>query len=168
MDRRVLVAYATKHGGTAEIAERIGQVLRQAGLSVEVASADRAGDPSGFGAVVLGSAVYVGQWRKEAVRFLKTQESALAGKPLWIFSSGPTGEGDPVQLVQGWRMPGKVQPIVDRLQPRDVAVFHGLLDPKKLNPIERWMIGMVKAPAGDFRDWEAIAAWAQGIAAVLQ
>jgi len=168
MDKQVLVAYATKYGATAEIAEKIGAVLRQADLSADVLPADRVGDLSAYEAVVLGSAVYIGQWRRQAVRFLQANETVLAGKPVWLFSSGPTGEGAPVELLQGWRFPAKLQPIADRIGPRDIAVFHGAADANKLNFIEKWMMKNVKAPAGDFRDWEAITAWARAIAEELQ
>jgi menaquinone-dependent protoporphyrinogen oxidase len=80
----------------------------------------------------------------------------------------PTGEGDPLALTEGWRYPDKLQPVIDRIAPRDVAVFSGALDMSKLNFIERWMINKVKAPVGDFRDWEAITAWARAIAAELE
>ena len=73
METRVLVVYATKYGATAGIAEKIGQVLQEAGLSVDVQPADQAGDPTAYQAVVLGSAVYVGRWRKEAARYLKAR-----------------------------------------------------------------------------------------------
>ena len=66
MEDKVLVAYATKYGATAEIAEKIGQVLRETGMAVDVEPADRVGDLSSYRAVVLGSGVYVGRWRKEA------------------------------------------------------------------------------------------------------
>jgi menaquinone-dependent protoporphyrinogen oxidase len=168
VDKRVLVAYATKYGATTEIAEKIGQVLRQAGLPTDVLPADRVGDLSAYKAVVLGSAVYIGRWRKEAVKFIKANETVLAEQLVWLFSSGPTGEGDPVELMQGWRFPGKLQPIADRIGPRDIAVFHGAADLGKLNFIEKWMLKNVKAPAGDFRDWEAITSWATDIAAVLK
>jgi menaquinone-dependent protoporphyrinogen oxidase len=168
MNKRVLVAFATKYGATAEIAEKIGEVLQQAGLEADVLPAERATDLSAYQAVVLGSAVYIGRWRKEAVKFLQANERALVERPVWLFSSGPTGEGDPVELLQGWRLPGKLQPIVDRIQPRDVAVFHGAVDVNKLNFIQKWMIKNVKAPVGDFRDWEAITSWAAGIADELK
>lgn len=168
MDKKVLVAYGTKYGATKEIAEKIGEVLRQAGLAADVVSADRASDVSAYQAVVLGSAVYIGQWRKEAAKFLKANESVLAGKPVWLFSSGPTGEGDPVELMQGWRFPGKLQPIADRIDARDIAAFHGALDADKMNFIEKWMIKNVGSPVGDYRDWEAITAWATAIAEELQ
>jgi menaquinone-dependent protoporphyrinogen oxidase len=164
MSKTVLIAYASKYGSTAEIAEKIGEVLRQDGLVVEVKAADSVKDLSPYQAVILGSAVYVGRWRKQAVKFLQANEKALAEKPVWIFSSGPSGEGDPVEILKGWRMPESIQPILDRLQPRDVVVFHGNLDPDKLNFIERRMIKMVEAQTGDFRDWEAIQAWAKSIA----
>ena len=168
MANQVLVAYATKYGATAEIAEKIGPVLRQAGLRTDVLPADRAGDLSAYGAVVLGSAVYIGRWRKEAAKFLTANERALSGKPVWLFSSGPPGEGDPVELQDGWRFPGSLQPVADRIQPRDIAVFHGSVDVDKLNFLEKWMLKNVGTPAGDFRDWEAITAWATAIAAELQ
>jgi menaquinone-dependent protoporphyrinogen oxidase len=167
LDKRVLVAYGTKYGATAEIAERIGEVLRQGGVQVDVLPAGRVGDVSAYSAVVLGSAVYIGQWRKEAAKFLKANETALAGKKVWLFSSGPTGEGDPLKLTQGWRLPTKLQPIAERIGARNVAVFGGAADVNKLSWLEKWMLKNVKAPAGDFRDWEAIALWATAIAAEL-
>ena len=139
MDGQVLVAYATKYGATAEIAEKIGQVLRQAGLRADVLPADRVSDLHSYQAVVLGSAVYIGLWRKKAATFLKANEQALAERPVWLFSSGPTGEGDAAGLMEGWRFPKGLQPIADRIQPRDIAVFHGDVNTKKLNFIERWM-----------------------------
>ncbi|MBC7251240.1 MAG: flavodoxin domain-containing protein [Anaerolineae bacterium] len=168
MDTKVLVAYATKYGATAEMAWKIGQVLREAGVQAEVLPVDRVGDLGAYRAVVLGSAVYAGQWRKEAAAFLEANEQALAQRPVWLFSSGPTGEGDPAQLMRGWRFPEALQPIADRIQPRDVAFFHGVLDMKKLNLAEKLIVKAIKAPAGDFRDWEAITSWAAGIAKALK
>lgn len=168
MDIQVLVAYATKHGATAEIAEKIAQTFRQAGLGADVLPTDRVSDLTRYQAVVLGSAVYLGRWRKEATRFLKANEKALAERPVWLFSSGPTGEGDPVALTQDWHFPKALQPIADRIRPRDTAVFHGALNVKKLNLVEKWMIKNVKAPLGDFRDWDAITSWATAIAGVLK
>ena len=168
MDIQVLVAYASKHGATAEIAEKIGQVLRQQGLRADVLPADRVSDLTPYQAVVLGSAVYMFQWRKAAAAFLRANERALAERPVWLFSSGPTEQGDPVQATEGWRLPKALQPIAERIHARDMAVFHGALDPQRMNLIERWMIKNVKAPVGDFRDWDAIASWAGAIADALK
>ncbi len=168
MNTQVLVTYATKYGATAEIAEKIGQVLSQADLHTDVLPADRVSNLSSYKAVILGSAVYMGGWRKEAAKFLKVNEKVLAEQLVWLFSSGPTGVGDPVELTKGWHFPKALQPIADRIQPRDIAVFHGALNMKKLNFIEKWMINNVKAPIGDFRDWEAITSWATNIADVLK
>ena len=167
MDAKVLVAYATKHGATAEIAEKIGQVLREAGLQVDVLPVEEVRDLASYQAVVLGSGVYIGQWLKRAVAFLAANEKALAKRPVWVFSSGPTGQGDPVELLKGWRIPTAQQPIVDRIKPRGVAVFHGAVDPKKLNLLEKMAISGVKAPVGDFRDWDAITSWAATVAAAI-
>ena len=167
MQTRVLVAYATKYGATAGIAERIGQVLQEAGLACDVQPAAEVRDVSPYAAVVLGSAVYMGAWRKEAAKFLKANESLLAQRPVWLFSSGPMGEGDVDDLMHGWHFPPKLQPIADRIRPRDIVVFHGVVDPNKMNLFDRWIIKNVKSPTGDFRHWDAIAAWARTIAAEL-
>ena len=111
MDIRVLVAYATKYGATAEIAEKIGQVLRQAGLPTDVLPVADVSDLTPYKAVVLGSAVYIGKWRKEAVKFLQANEKMLAKRQVWLFSSGPTGEGDAVELLEGWRFPKALHPL---------------------------------------------------------
>ena len=168
METRVLVAYGTKYGATAGIAEKIGQVLREAGLAVDVQPAGQAGDPAAFGAVVLGSAVYIGRWRKEAARYLKTHEAALAQRPVWLFNSGPLGQGNAAEQAGELGFPKSLRPIADRIAVRDVAVFFGAVDLDRLNPLERWLLKNVKSPSGDFRDWDAIAAWAAGIAAALK
>lgn len=168
MDTQVLVAYASKYGATREIAERIGDVLRQAGVPVDVTPARSDLDLTRYQAVVLGSAVYVGKWQKEAEGFLKANEKSLAAKPVWIFSSGPTGEGNPVELVGGERVPPALQPIIDRIQPRDVTIFHGNIALDKVNPIEKWAVkSLVKKPFGDYRDWGGITTWAGKIAETL-
>jgi len=168
MDKKVLVAYATKHGSTAEIAEKIGQVLREAGLDTNVLPASPVDDVAPYDAVVLGSAVYIGGWQKNAAKFLNVNENALAEKEVWLFSSGPTGEGDPVELAEGWRFPKSLQSLADRIQPHDIVLFHGALDEEDLNFIQKWMLKNVSAPLGDFRDWEAITAWAMQIADALK
>jgi menaquinone-dependent protoporphyrinogen oxidase len=169
MDKNILVTYASKYGATKEIAEKIGTVLRQAGLQTDILAVDGVRDLNGYGAVILGSAVYIGKWQKEAVKFLQTHETSLRGRPVWLFSSGPTGEGNPVELVEGVRLPAALQPVADRIQPRDIAVFHGHINPDKINFIEKWAIkSLVKKPFGDFRDWDLIISWATMIANALK
>jgi len=160
MVKNILVAYASKYGATAEIAEKIGEVLRQAGLQADVLPVDGIRDLNAYQAVILGSAVYIGKWQKEAEAFLKINEKILADRPVWLFSSGPTETGDPVELLNGWRLPATLQPVVDRIQPCDIAVFHGCTNPDKLNFIQKWVIkSILKKPLGDFRDWEMIVTW---------
>lgn len=164
LQQPVLVAYATKHGATAGIAVKIGEILDRLGHPTEVRPVREIGDLAPFRAVVLGSAVYVGRWRPEAARFLIDREAELAKRPLWLFSSGPTGNGDPVQLMNGWRFPPALEAVARRLAPRDTAFFHGALNLAHLNLLERLMVRAVKAPPGDYRDWRTITDWATAIA----
>lgn len=169
MEKKILITYASKYGATREIAERIDAVLHQAGLQTDIRPVDDVRDLTLYQAVILGSAVYVGKWQKEAVAFLQTYAKNLADLPVWLFSSGPTGEGDPVKLVEGKLLPTGLQPIVHRIQAREVTIFHGHINPNKINPIEKWAVkSLVKKPFGDFRDWEAIVDWSTRIADALK
>lgn len=167
MKTRVLVAYASKYGATREIAEKIGDVLQEAGLVVDVLPVTDVRELSPYQAVILGSAVYVGKWMKGACDFMSEYEAALAQRPVWLFSSGPTGEGDPIVLLEGWRLPPDQQPLIDRIQPRDIAVFHGNINEARVNFIERTAVKALKKPFGDFRDWKAVDSWAARIAETL-
>jgi menaquinone-dependent protoporphyrinogen oxidase len=137
-------------------------------LAVDLKPAGQAGDPAPYQAVVLGSAVYMGRWRKEAVKFLQANEKALAQRSVWLFNSGPLGKGDAAELAAGWGFPKGLQPIADRIRPRDNAIFHGAVDLRKLNPLERFGFKNAPSSVGDFRDWDAITAWAAGIAVALK
>jgi menaquinone-dependent protoporphyrinogen oxidase len=166
--KNVLVTYASKSGSTAEIANKIAEVLRSKGENVSVQPAENVTDLNPYNAVVLGSAVYVGHWMKEAVEFLEKHEAALSTRPVWIFSSGPTGQGDPVERMHGWRFPEAQQALADRIKPRDIVLFHGQIETHNLNFGEKLMIRALGAPTGDFRDWATITAWAEGIAQALR
>ncbi len=168
MNKRILVTYASKYGSTKEIAEKIAGVLREDGTQVDILPTPAIRELGPYGAVILGSAVYIGKWMKSACEFVKAQERALVERPVWIFTSGPTGEGDAVGLLEGWQLPADQQAIVDRIQPRDVVVFHGNIDVDRVNWIEKTSVKALKKPFGDFRDWDAIASWAASISESLK
>ena len=168
MELKVLVAYASKYGATAEIAGKIGETLKAEGLRVDVLPIKEARNLTDYKDLVIGSAMYLGMWRREAVNFLKKNEKLLSERRVWIFSTGPSGKGDPVQLLKGVVVPFGVKPVIDRIKPRETVVFHGNLDEKKMNLWEKWMVKTAKGEFGDFRDWEAITKWAKEIAEVLK
>src|SRR5215207_6285463 len=100
---KILVAYASKHGSTAEIAGAVAEALSATGLHVDCREAAEIGSLHPYDAVVLGSAVYMKRWRREARRFLRRHAAELAERPFWIFSSGPVG--DPANDDPGWVEP---------------------------------------------------------------
>ena len=164
----ILIAYASKYGSTAQIAENIALRLKKAGFEPKVMNAGDVRNMEGYTAVILGSAVYAGNWLKEAADFLEKFKQDLALRPVWLFSAGPTGKGDPVEQMKGWRFPEALKPLADSIHPRDIAFFHGTLDMDKLRFAEKLIVRALKAPAGDFRDWEMINTWADGIAQTLK
>jgi menaquinone-dependent protoporphyrinogen oxidase len=176
MSATVLVAYASRHGATQGIAERIAEDLRAAGLAAEVRPVRSAGDLGAFDAFVVGSAVYVFHWMKEAKRFLKDHSDQLAGKPVWLFSSGPLGADEPDAKGRDPRAeagPKELAELQELVGARDHHVFFGAFHrDKPIGMTERFVMRMPAArdalPEGDFRDWEEIDAWADGIARALR
>jgi menaquinone-dependent protoporphyrinogen oxidase len=159
----VLVAYASKHGSTAGIAEGIAERLRERGKDMDVRAVS---DVDGLGdveAIVLGSAVYMGSWMKEASGFVERHRDELARLPVWLFSSGPTGT-EPTEVGPSDK---QVEQLVEAVHPRDHHVFSGAIDPGKLGFVERRIVRAVKAPTGDFRDWHEIGSYADAIADAL-
>ena len=164
---RILLSYASKHGSTEQIAQYLAENLRKHSFEVHVVPAKAVESLDGYAAVILGSAVYVGNWTDEAMAFLKRFDSALAKLPVYFFSTGPTGEGDPAELLQGWQYPEAIQSYVDHIRPESIALFHGKLELNSLPLIQRLMVKAIKAPVGDYRKWDAIQAWAETIAQTL-
>src|SRR4051812_20585179 len=113
--RQVLVAYASKHGSTREIAEAIAAELRDCGLEVDCVSADEVKHVDGYDAVVLGSAVYMKRWQRSARKLLRSEHETLTHQLLWIFSSGPTGDAPP---DPNWNEPKSVVHEAERLGAR--------------------------------------------------
>jgi menaquinone-dependent protoporphyrinogen oxidase len=168
MNMDILIAYASKYGSTTQIAENIALRFKKAGLEPKLMTAGDIRSLDGYSAAVVGSAVYAGNWLKEASDFLAKFKQELSLKPVWFFSAGPTGNGNPVEQMKGWRFPQALQPLADSIHPRDIAFFHGTLDMEKLRFAEKLIVRALKAPAGDFRDWEKINTWADSIAHALK
>jgi menaquinone-dependent protoporphyrinogen oxidase len=162
---RVLVAYATKNGSTAEIADAIADELRGRGAEVDCRDAGTVRDVDSYDAVVLGSAVYMKRWRKEARRFLRRHRRELGELPFWVFSSGPVGEqkqGD--TKAAEWAEPRRMVATVERLGAREHVIFGGRVPLEPTNFIERAMLENTPPEFADRRDWDQIRGWAAGIA----
>ncbi|HWJ61446.1 MAG TPA: flavodoxin domain-containing protein [Acidimicrobiales bacterium] len=163
----VLVVQASKHGSTEVIAGLIADRLVERGHAATVFDAEAADDldRAELGrrdAVVIGSAVYLGHWLKPARRFVDHHADELADRPVWLFSSGPlekapTADDEPVE----------VHAIEEQLDVRDHRIFNGALDRHDLNLAERAAMKLVGEHEGDYRDPEAIRAWADDIANAL-
>jgi menaquinone-dependent protoporphyrinogen oxidase len=175
MQMRVLVAYASRQGSTAEIAARIADRIRDTGIDTDCVAAGSGPLVSTYDAFVVGSAVYIGKWEKDARAFVEAHAEALATHPTWLFSSGPlgteptleNGEDKTVGAVEA----GELAALTAAVHPRGHAVFFGAFDADHA-PIAVRMFRLLPAgrkliEEGDFRDWTAIERWADGIAAAL-
>jgi menaquinone-dependent protoporphyrinogen oxidase len=167
----ILVVYASKHGATAAIGERIGDCLREAGLDADARSVLDACDLDDYQGFVIGSAAYLGSWLNDATAFVRRNRQILAERPVWLFTSGPLGTeeaGATRKEVLMGAEPKELPAFEESIDPRQHRVFFGALDPGQLNSAERALrklpAGRALLPEGDFRDWDEIQGWAYQIA----
>jgi menaquinone-dependent protoporphyrinogen oxidase len=161
---KVLVTAASKHGATAEIAQAIGEALAERELDVTVMPSEGVSAVDGYDAVVAGSAIYAGHWLKPAKELVQRNAEALSARPVWLFSSGPVGEPPKPEEEQ----PVDAAEMLEATAAREHRVFAGRLDRSRLGFAEKAIAVALRAPEGDFRDWNEIRGWASGIADQLQ
>ncbi|KAA1395546.1 flavodoxin domain-containing protein [Aeromicrobium ginsengisoli] len=162
--RSLVVAAASRHGGTCEIADRLATTLAEVlpeGWTVVRSDLSDLRTLDGADAVVLGSAIYFGHWMHSAARALSyVKDAALFD--LWLFSTGPISEieSENAQIISANAMVTSGQAIEHK-------VFGGRLDTSRLNWIERAAATAVHALPGDHRDWDQVDEWARHIAEQL-
>jgi len=159
---RILISAASKHGATGQIAQRVADTLTEAGLETVVIPAEQVTTLTGFDAVVLGSAVYMGHWLAPARDLAERLAREADGRPVWLFSSGPLG--DPPKPEQD---AVDVAPLLAATGARGHQVFSGRLVRKQLSFPERAVTAALRVADRDDRDWTEIAAWARKIGEAL-
>ena len=162
---KVLIAYASGAGSTAEIANYMGEALSKKGVQADVLRAGSVKDVSGYDAVVLGSAVRAGKPLGEAVKFATANKEALQSLPTALFGVCLTLSTDTPETRQ------QVQPYLNPLRqavtPKADTMFAGCYRPERLSFALRLIMKALKSQEGDFRNWDAIGAWAQALPATL-
>jgi menaquinone-dependent protoporphyrinogen oxidase len=160
----VVVSAASRYGATTEIAAAIAAGLTRRGVDATAVPFDRLRGFDDCDAVVLGSAVYYGQWLAAARELVQQHSAKLASLPVWLFSSGPVG---PPESRVPKRNEVDVSALVAAVHPVEHRLFAGKVDPAQLKLREKAVTKVIGGPAGDFRDWAEIDAFAGQVAAHL-
>ena len=166
----ILVAYATSHGSTREIAERIASRLHAGGIAVECRPVDHVFSVENCSAVILGSAIYNGKWLLDAHKFLDVEAMGLQMKPTWTFSVGMA------PAVKGWakrRAMRESQPLQEMItkklpKVRGYRLFAGKDDGEEMAGPLKCLWSCMGGKFGDFRNWDEIDEWADVVAKELK
>ncbi len=161
----ILDPYASKCGSTGGVAEVIGQALCDQGAAVDVRLATEVNDLSAYQAVILGSAIRMGRWLPEAVKFVETQQDALKQVPVAYFTVCMTLQEDTEENRR--EVAAYVDPASEIVQPVNVGAFAGAMDYGQLSLPFQLMIKMMKVPEGDFRNWDSIHTWGSNVHPML-
>lgn len=165
MTGRILVAYTSRKGSTAEIAKAVGRELETAGNSVVVTDMKGVTTLEGYRAVVIGGPVYLAKIEKGVEEFVIRHRDGLLKIPVAAFAVGIAPVDPRVGSVK--EVLEKLRAALDPVKPAAVAMFAGRLEMSRMSFVERTMTGLMKVLTGDFRDWEAIRAWAGELPALL-
>lgn len=162
MNNRILVTYATKAGSTSEIAAKVGEILTQKGVSVDLLPIRKVnGDLFAYQAVVVGSVIRIGSVLPEVKTFIEKNQAILKQKPFSIFIGCMTLAEDTEENRKTVR--AYLDPIRAMVKPTSEGLFAGAMMAKRLPLFERLIMKMMKTPEGDFRNWEQITSWAERI-----
>jgi menaquinone-dependent protoporphyrinogen oxidase len=164
---RVLVTAASQHGSTAEMAAEIGDVLAARGAAVTLVTPKEVQSLGGFDAFVLGSAVYMGHWLPAGKELALRVGADRADRPVWLFSSGPVGDPSHKLSRQMWVDPVDLPDLLAATGALEHKLFAGKLDRRALHGMQRAALSFFRGLEGDFRDWDAVRAWAGSIAEQL-
>jgi menaquinone-dependent protoporphyrinogen oxidase len=159
---RVLIAFGSKRGGTAGVADMIGDALREAGCETVVSPADGIYDLAEFDAVVVVGALYANRWHRDARRFVRRHTAPLRELPVWLVSSGPLDDSAEHQDIPPTKQVAK---LAKRVGARGHVTFGGRLSP---NATGFPASAMAKTRAGDWRDQTHIRSWAESLVAALK
>lgn len=161
MNAKTLVAYTTRAGSTAGVAQAIAETLSAQGAAVDLLLIKDVKDLSSYRAVVLGSAIRFGAWLPEAVKFVERNQSILNQLPTayFVVHLQNLGQDEASRTART----AYLNPVRKLVQPRKEAFFAGVGDWSKVSFFEGLIAKMVKAPEGDFRDWNTIRAWAEDL-----
>jgi menaquinone-dependent protoporphyrinogen oxidase len=163
MNNKVLVTYASWCGSTAEVAKEIASVIAKKGETVDLLQAKDVKDLGAYKSVVLGSAIRMGNWNPEAVDFVKRHQAALGQKTTTFFTVCMTLKDDTAENRK--TVSAYTDPVRALVKPVKEGFFAGKMDYQRLNFFMNFLIrNMIKTPEGDFRNWEAIRAWAAEVA----
>ncbi|ABN57750.1 MULTISPECIES: flavodoxin domain-containing protein [Methanoculleus] len=161
MAERILVAYATRYGSTAEVAEAIGDELRKVGAEVDVRPVDEIRDLSPYRAAVIGSPIYMGKWLPEPQVFIEKNQQRLRTIPVAYFSVGLTVTDRSPEILR--KAEASMDAVRMLVNPVEVGIFPGKLESSGLSFTDRTIVKMIRAKTGDFRDWEIVRSWAQAV-----
>jgi menaquinone-dependent protoporphyrinogen oxidase len=130
-------------------------------VAADVVLIKNANNISSYQGVIIGSPIYMGKWMSEAVDFVKENRDILRRVPVAYFLVGMTLARHPEKRAEALSYMDLTLKAVPEIKPVDIGTFAGALNYHNLSWINKKILKSKGSPEGDFRDWNAIRAWAR-------
>ncbi|MBN2734151.1 MAG: flavodoxin domain-containing protein [Methanomicrobiaceae archaeon] len=161
MQKKILVAFATRYNSTKEIAEFIAAILKEDGYDADSKNMLNIKDIDNYDFIIAGSAIQMGKWLPEARDFMQMHKNYLNKVPLFVFSCGITlNTPDENATRKALFATDEIQQYVN---PKEIGLFAGKLDENSLCDSDRELIILAKPECGDFRNLDAVKKWIKNI-----
>lgn len=165
--KKVLIAYATRAGSTFEVAQRIGEILREFEHSVDLMNVKEVRSIDNYDFVVIGSAVRMFKLLPETIRFASKFQNSLKNTKTAYFLVCLTVKEKTDENIK--RAMEYLNTLIQAKEPIKIGLFAGVMNYEKLSSIFRFMFKRGNGiPEGDFRNWTEIEDWAKELAKDIQ
>lgn len=172
---KALVAFGTKYGTTAKVAEEIANVLRSRRIETGVLDLrnGRRNTVDGYDLIVVGSSIIMDKWSKGALAFLEANRRVLSTKKVAMFVCSANMYTNPEKTEQYRKM--YLDDVANRfgiIESVPKGLFGGEIDFGRFGFLTRAMVnsmmrdrlqGVDLSKPFDFRDWDAIRSWADSL-----
>lgn len=167
-DHKILVAYESHFGSTAEVAKFIGNQLTSDSSKIDIKRISEVDDLSSYAKIIIGSAIQYDKWMPEARAFVISNRKILAQLPVaFFFNCLALSKKTDKTEKKANLYSEKLYALAPEVNPISIGRFAGVLNYAKMSlgsrVFAKGLFAIIGVKEGDYRDWNAIGDWSKSL-----